>query len=122
MNSRAVIQLFVPASALLLLACTPALAAGRSIVGEWAPDPRRCQPIDGALKIAPLGMAGDEFSCDFKSVSREGDVVTWRGFCSAPRKAATVVASLRGEVLSVRVNGDSIGSYRRCRPGSGNAA
>ena len=110
-----------PAVASLVLACTPALAAGRSIVGDWAPNPRMCRPMDGALKIVPLGMAGDEFSCDFKSVSRAGDVVTWRGSCGFPGKsrAATVVAALRGEVLSVRINGNGIGSYQRCRPGSG---
>lgn len=117
MRSRALI----PATALLLLAGAPALAGGRSIVGDWAPDPRQCRPVDGALRIAPLGLAGDELSCNFKSVSRDGDVVTWRGKCSGSEdsSAATVVAALRGEVLSVRINGNGIGSYRRCRPGSG---
>jgi hypothetical protein len=117
MRSRALI----PATALLLLAGAPALAGGRSIVGDWAPDPRQCRPNDGAVRIAPLGLAGDELSCTFKSVSRDGDVVTWRGICSGPEdsSAATVVAALRGEVLSVRINGNGIGSYRRCRPGSG---
>lgn len=109
-----------PAVASLVLACTPALAAGRSIVGEWAPNPRMCRPMDGALKIVPLGMAGDEFSCDFKSVSRVGDVVTWRGSCGFPRSRELQPSSQHCvERSSVRINGNGIGSYQRCRPGSG---
>ena len=104
-----------------VLAGSPALAGGRSIVGDWAPDPRQCRPVDGAVRIAPLGMAGDEFACTFKSVSRAGDVVTWRGSCSfADRsKASTVVAALQDDRLSVRIDGNALGSYRRCRAGSG---
>ncbi|TGD95298.1 hypothetical protein EU555_28810 [Methylobacterium nonmethylotrophicum] len=79
-----------------------------------------CRPLDGALTISPLSMAGDEFACNFKSVSRSGDVVTWRGSCSPSGRsdAAVVVAALRGEVLSVRINGNDVGTYRRCHRGS----
>lgn len=121
MSSRSIV--LAVATVAVTLACGPApvMAAGRTIVGDWSPNPRMCRPMDGALKIVPLGMAGDEFSCNFKSVARSGDVVTWRGSCGFTdgTKAATVVAALSGETLSLRINGNDFGSYRRCRPGSG---
>lgn len=121
MPSRSIVLAVATVAATLASGPGSVLAAGRTIVGDWAPDPRMCRPMDGALKIVPLGMASDEFSCNFKNVVRSGDVVTWRGSCGFTdgTKTATVVAALRGEALSVRINGNDIGSYRRCRLGAG---
>ena len=70
----------------------------------------------GAIMITALGLTADEMSCDFKSVARQGDQVTWRGKCafSDATKASTVVATLNGPSLSVRVNGQPADTYRRC--------
>jgi hypothetical protein len=86
-------------------------------VGRWAPDPRQCLPSAGAIAIDPLSIVGDDFRCDFNSVSRSGDAVTWQGRCGFPEppKPATVVATARGETLSLKINGGENGPYRRCR-------
>jgi len=88
-----------------------ALAGGRTIVGTWAPDPSECTPANGMIVIGPLDIVGDEFRCDFTSVSRAGDVVTWRGACGfpTPPKPTTVVARLSGETLHVSINGGDNG-------------
>lgn len=99
-----------------LLAAAPAMAAGRTIVGNWAPDPRSCFPSAGAVNISAMALVADEMSCAFKSVARTGDQVTWRGRCSFSDRAvpAVVVATLQGERLSVRVNAQPADTYRRC--------
>ncbi len=101
----------------LLGLAAPASAAGRTIVGEWAPDPANCLPFAGAMKISAMSMVADDMSCSFKSVTREGDQVTWRGGCSYGNKAvpSVVVATLRGETLAVRINGKPGETYRRCK-------
>ncbi len=102
---------------ILILSLAPAWAGGRTIVGDWAPDPHQCWPSQGAIAIRSLSVVGDDFRCDFRDVSRLDDVVTWRGTCGFPDPArpATVVASLRGDTLSMRINGGENGPYRRCR-------
>lgn len=101
----------------LLAATAPAMAAGRTIVGDWAPDPSSCFPSAGAVNISAMSLVADEMSCTFKSVARTGDQVTWKGRCSFADRAvpSVVVATLQGERLSVRVNGQSPDTYRRCR-------
>ena len=95
-----------------------ASAGGRTIVGAWALDEGECTPASGMVVIGPLDLVGDEFRCDFKSVSRAGDVVTWHGACRLPTTApepAIVVARLSGEALHISINGDDNGDYRRCK-------
>lgn len=94
-----------------------ASANGRTIVGTWAPDPRECTPVAGMIAIGPLSMQGDDFRCDFEDVARLDDVVTWHGTCGFPENArrATVVARLRGETLTVVIDGGADGPYRRCK-------
>jgi hypothetical protein len=96
---------------------TPTAPGKRTIVGKWAPDPNQCTPVDGMIGIGPLDMMGDEFACNFKSVSRSGDVVTWHGTCGfpTPPEPVTVVASLNGETLRISVNGNDNGPYLRCK-------
>jgi hypothetical protein len=106
------------ALAAVWLACTagPVLAQGRTIVGEWAPDPANCLPYAGAIKISALSLVGDEMSCQFRSVARQGDVVTWQGRCDFADSSmpVTVVAALTGQRLSVRINRQPADTYRRC--------
>ncbi len=101
----------------IALLATPALAGGRTIVGDWAPDPKSCFPSAGAVNISAMSLVADEMSCAFKSVARTGDQVTWRGSCNFADRAvpAVVVATLQGERLSVRVNNQQTDTYRRCK-------
>lgn len=94
----------------------PALAGGRSIVGQWAPDPKNCVPSAGAIVVGALSLTADEMACGFKSVARQGDQVTWRGKCDFADSSmpATVVAMLNGSSLSVRINKQPADTYRRC--------
>lgn len=95
---------------------TPGQAAGRSIVGTWAPDPAACTPVAGMIAIGPIGIRGDELACSFRDVARRVDVVTWHGQCGQPEPArpATVLAKLAGENLHMTINGNDAGAYRRC--------
>jgi hypothetical protein len=106
------------AAALLLLggALAPALAQGRTIVGDWAPEGAECTPLAGTIAIGPLSIVGDDMRCDFRSVSRSGDVVTWHGGCGfpEPEERATVVAATQGDRLFLMINGGRNGPYRRC--------
>lgn len=101
----------------LLCSAGAAAAAGRTIVGEWAPDPKNCLPFAGAMKISAMSLVADEMNCGFKSVARTGDQVTWRGNCDFGSQSlpAVVVATLQGENLSVRVNNQPADTYRRCK-------
>jgi hypothetical protein len=94
----------------------PALAEGRTIVGRWAPDPKNCVPSAGAIVVGPLSLTADDMACEFGSVVRQGDQVTWRGKCGFGDSStpATVVATLNGPTLSVRVNRQAADIYRRC--------
>jgi hypothetical protein len=60
---------------------------------------------------------GEDFGCQFRDVSRSGNVVTWHGTCAnlGEDKAtkATVVASLSDNLLTVKLNGRLLNVYRR---------
>ena len=115
---RASLSAAFGAAGLLLLtgALAPALAQGRTIVGEWALEHADCTPLAGSIVIGPLSIVGDDMRCDFRSVSRSGDVVTWRGGCGfpEPEERATVVAAAQGDRLFLTINGGRNGPYRRC--------
>lgn len=103
-------------AAAMVAASGPSQAAGRTIVGTWAPDPAACTPVGGMISIGPMALTGDELACTFDDVDRSGDVVTWHGRCGEPEPAqpATVVAKLQGEVLRMSIAGADRGAYRRC--------
>ncbi len=104
-----------------------ALAGGASIVGEWASVAKSCS--GNKITIGALSLRQSELGCRFRSVSRRGDEVTWRGECTlaadVPQSAsyfpAKVVARLTGQTLSVIVNDGHLGefdghlgSFQRC--------
>jgi hypothetical protein len=102
---------FIALPALLNAAALPAVAA-ESIVGVWS-STRACNEID-RIYIEPMGLGGEDWSCDFNSVGRKVNVVTWRGRCGSPdpehdpdRHAATIVARLSGVKLYLSKNGES---------------
>ncbi len=102
-----------------MIAPTLVQAAGHTIVGAWAPDPRECTPVGDMVSIQPLSlMMGDEFRCSFRDVARSGEVVTWHGGCGMPEQPqdrhSTVVGELRGKLLYIRLNGAQNGPYLRC--------
>ena len=72
------------ASAMLafsLLSLTMPAAATKSLVGTWA-TPGKCGRPLSTVVVEPMGLSGEDFSCDFASVSRKGDTVRWRGGCT----------------------------------------
>jgi hypothetical protein len=117
-SARLISLRWLPIAALALLTLDfRSLAAAQTIVGRWAPDPAQCTSVGGMIGIGPMDIVSDEFQCRFDSVSRAGDVVTFRGRCGfpAPPEPATVVARLSGATLHVSINGADSGAYRRCR-------
>ena len=72
---------FVALSAFPSAAAFPAVAA-ESIVGAWSAN-RACKEID-RIDISSMSLGGEDWYCSFNSVSRKGDVVTWRGRCGSP--------------------------------------
>jgi hypothetical protein len=94
-----------------------ALHAAESIVGSWSTT-QDCKPID-TIHVSPMALVGEDWDCTFKSVTRRGDVVTWRGRCGNAihdnDQATTIVARLSGGQLHLSDNGKSMGTYRRCK-------
>ena len=110
------------AISLALIACLlPSLACAReSLVGEWAPSAEECG-TPSAIKLGARSLASDETMCDFPSVSRDGDVVTFVGKCDSGQgpAAETLVARLKEGRLSLefgRANGRIAGLLRCPRP------
>ena len=110
---------FVALSAFPSAAAFPAVAA-ESIVGAWSAN-RACKEID-RIDISSMSLGGEDWYCSFNSVSRKGDVVTWRGRCGSPDVeddphpyASTIVARLSGARLYLSENGKSWGAYKRCK-------
>lgn len=75
---RASAMLAIPLLSLSL--AMPAVAA-ESIVGTWA-TPGKCGRPLSTVVVEPMGLSGEDFYCDFASVSRKGDTVHWRGACT----------------------------------------
>lgn len=94
--------------------------AQESIVGTWA-TPGRCGVPLSTIVVEPMSISGEDFFCDFKSVSRNGDVVNWRGRCTfgdTPETTA-VTARLADGRLSYRMNRDGWnGPLQRCPKGA----
>ena len=72
------------------------------------------------IQIGPKSLSGDDFFCDFKTVRRNSDVVTFAGKCTFgddPPKAETVVARLAGQRLYYRFKSErgENGPFVRCR-------
>ena len=126
-QSRSRGALAVAAMIATLTCGSHALGAGTSIVGEWASIGTSC--TGNKITIKPLSLRQSELGCRFRSVSRTGDVVTWRGECtlaaydpeSASYFPAKVVARLTGQTLIVIVNNGNLGefdgrlgSFQRC--------
>jgi hypothetical protein len=53
----------------------------KSIVGWWGFPGGECTPASGAVSIEPMALWGDDVRCDFSSVKRNGNKVTWQGKC-----------------------------------------
>jgi hypothetical protein len=107
------------ALAFFVVCVLDATAGGRqTIVGYWreAVKAGQCEPKPD-LSIRPMALIVNEYACDFRSVSRAGDDVTWTGKCGfgdQQEEVRTVVASLRGNQLSLAFNGMQQGVFKRC--------
>ncbi|MEP9352423.1 hypothetical protein ABLE93_02365 [Xanthobacter sp. KR7-65] len=99
----------------LLATCTGA-AAAESIVGTWA-TPGRCGRPLSTIVVEPMGLSGEDFFCEFHSVSRAGDAVRWRGTCTygVDAEKTTVTARLAKGQLRYQMNRDGWnGPLQRC--------
>jgi hypothetical protein len=111
----------------LIPVCGLALALGagaamaqqqRSIVGTWATEGNCGRPIS-TIVIGPKSLTGEDFFCEFDTVSRKGNVVTWRGACTygadAPEREE-VVARTAGNRLYYRFRSQAgeNGPFQRC--------
>jgi hypothetical protein len=109
------------AVALLLVASTTVTSARETIVGKWAQSSTACHQIGNSFNIGPKSLNnGDDMFCEFRTVARNGDVVTWNGTCRAPEtpEPATIMATLRGDRLDLGSPGRPTGlarGLRRCR-------
>ena len=67
--------------------------AARTIVGTWDFEGQNCL---APIRIGPKSLVSDDVNCTFATVSRKGDVVTWKGVCDSAEgsSAQTVIASL----------------------------
>jgi hypothetical protein len=105
-------------SALALATAAEAQQRG-SLIGKWSTAAGKCQRPLSIIVIGPKSLAGEDFGCDFDSVSRRGDVVTFRGKCTYGADdpvSETVVARLQGQRLYYRflsVRGEN-GPFARC--------
>lgn len=88
------------AAAICLALPAPGVAAGRTIVGEWAQSASDCG-TQFAYRIGPRSIVTDEMSCSFASVSRRGETVRFDGRCEPDSRggAETVVATRSGDAL-----------------------
>jgi hypothetical protein len=76
---------------------------------------KQCTPFQGAIRVGPMFLIGDEIKCDFNAVSREGDTVRWTGSCGDPPKPTIVIARLRGDRLTLQFDNYNDGqSWVRC--------
>ena len=81
----------------------------RTIVGTWRLVGRQCTPFEGAIEIRPLAIKEHEADCNFKSVSRVGDVVRWVGVCNSELDSDEGRASaMRTIVVTARAYGDML--------------
>jgi hypothetical protein len=91
----------------------------QSLVGKWSTAAGKCVKPLSMISIGPKSLSGEDFFCDFDTVQRQGDAVTWRGKCTYgaddPVKE-TVRARLAGQRLYYgfsSVKGEN-GPFLRC--------
>jgi hypothetical protein len=86
----------------------------RTIVGVWKLPGQGCARADGALTIGALSLEGEDVTCRFTNVSRNGATVTWTGDCGSGPE--TVVATEANERLTIRYvrGGNVVEGLTRC--------
>ena len=107
---------FLAGVALAGLAGGPA-GAQQSIVGKWAID-KKCGAPLSVIVIEPRELHGEDFYCEFDTVSRKGATVNWRGKCNFSENGyepVAVTAETRGRRLYYRFVGQGWnGPFDRC--------
>jgi hypothetical protein len=94
-------------------------SASQTIVGTWSTLAGKCTRPLSIITIRPQALSGKDFFCDFPSVQRKGDVVTWKGQCTFggdEAKPETVTARLAGKQLyyGIKSYGGENGPFVRC--------
>jgi hypothetical protein len=94
-------------------------SARQTMVGTWSTIAGQCTRPLSIIKIGPQALSGEDFFCEFPSVQRKGDVVTWKGQCTFggdDAKPETVTARLAGKQLyyGIKSYGGENGPFVRC--------
>jgi hypothetical protein len=105
------------ASLALILATTPIANAGTSIVGAWDFPNQSCET---PIRITAMAIKSDDVNCQFKSIKRLGNIVTWKGQCDDAEGSSeqTVIAKLnsKGELtIKYMPGGNVLVGLRRCK-------
>ena len=119
MQHRTLALILIAATGFVIVATAVRSEERRSIVGKWSTAEGQCVRPLSLIDIGPKSLSGEDFSCDFASVSRKGNVVTFKGTCRFDADnpvRETVVARLAGERLYYRFSGYKAenGPFRRC--------
>ncbi|MGX5734426.1 hypothetical protein [Bosea thiooxidans] len=78
---------------------------------------KKCGRPLSTVVVEPMGLSGEDFSCDFTRVSRKGDTVRWRGACSfgVDKETNVVTARLSKGMLRYRFDRQGWnGPLQRC--------
>jgi hypothetical protein len=109
---------------LLLTSLVQQTSAAETIVGKWAATNAECANRDDRVMISALGIDSSFMICEFASVKRKGNTVTWAGYCfdengsrrpEEPDNDGTITAALSAKRLTISGLGFEVGPLLRCQ-------
>jgi hypothetical protein len=99
-------------------------SAAETIVGKWAATKLECANRDDRVTISALGIDSSFMICEFASVKRKANTVTWAGYCfdengsrrpEEPDNSGTITATLSAKRLTIAGLGFEVGPLLRCK-------
>jgi hypothetical protein len=82
MRNRTLVITLAIATGLAVAASVVQAQESRTMVGKWSTVAGKCVKPLSLIQIGPKSLSGEDFFCDFDTVQRQGDSVTWRGKCT----------------------------------------
>ncbi len=119
MRNSTLVLAFILTTAITVTAPVVQAQQRQTMVGTWSTIAGKCTRPLSIITIGPQALSGEDFFCDFPSVQRKGDVVTWKGQCTFggdEAKPETVTARLAGKQLyyGFKSYGGENGPFVRC--------
>jgi hypothetical protein len=123
MNWKAIRKLLVSIVLAFPIFASPSLAA-ETIVGKWAVTKSDCEKPEEFVTISPMRIESDFMICQFASVKRTGNTVTWTGHCydqgggrrpEEPADDGIITAKLAAKKLTLYGLGFELGPLLRCK-------